>query len=222
MMTTRPHVVMDYFNISTALDDREKHNSNGAGVTAARIDLTLSGNDLLMDTLAVMQRVFAAHAQSLELVLIKSRAVHELAMRLHAAPRALQVGTHIRIHTLSHTPSLSRSGRCRSARAHTHTGRCRSAHTYAYTHFHTLPPSVAQGAAGRRARAHTHTHRALQVGTYTHTHHTHAHTYTHSGRCRLARKFSPTDRSTRPPFSARYARQKGALQESRITLKKAL
>ena len=174
MMTTRPHVVMDYFNISTALDDREKGDSIGAGVTAARIDLTLSGNDLLMDTLAVMQRVLAAHAQSLELVLIKSRAVHELAMRLHAAPRALQVGTHILIHILSHSPSLSRSGRCRvgasaptcthaqgaagrhihththqpRARAHTftHSGRCRSARTSSRTDRSTRPPCSAQSA----------------------------------------------------------------------------
>ena len=94
---------MDYFNISSALEDREP---GGCGVTAARIDLTLSGNDLLMDTLAVMQRAFVAHAGSLEIVLIKSRVVHELAMRLYAAPRALQGGKEILTDRPLHMPAI--------------------------------------------------------------------------------------------------------------------
>ena len=93
MMQATPHVVRDYYNISTALEDDS--DDAPAAPTAARIDLTLSGNDLLMDTLSVMQRVVAAHRGSLELVLIKSRTVHELAMRLYAAPRALQRGPDI-------------------------------------------------------------------------------------------------------------------------------
>jgi hypothetical protein len=103
MMTNRPHVVMDYFNLTTALEDRKPGDED---VTAARIDLTLSGNDLLMDTLSVMQRVLAAHAASLELILIKSRAVHELAMRLYAAPRALQGGPDVVTDRPLHTPAI--------------------------------------------------------------------------------------------------------------------
>jgi len=79
MMTARPHVVINYQDLHTALEDRPP---SALPVTAATIDLTLSGNDLLADTLAVLLRVQAAHRDSLELLIIKSRAVHELAMQV--------------------------------------------------------------------------------------------------------------------------------------------
>jgi hypothetical protein len=103
MLSTQAHVVAHYNDLHTALEDTQPQASP---VTAVTIDLTLSGNDLLMDTLAVMQRAVAAHRNSLELIVIKSRAVHDLAMQVFAANRALQHGSGILQQRPLHRPAI--------------------------------------------------------------------------------------------------------------------
>ena len=141
MMQATPHVVRDYYNISTALEDDS--DDAPAAPTAARIDLTLSGNDLLMDTLSVMQRVVAAHRGSLELVLIKSRTVHELAMRLYAAPRALQRGPDI----LTDRPAWARPAVTLPCLSHAHATSGRESAVRARTRSpsRAMPPCAGAG-----------------------------------------------------------------------------
>ena len=103
MLSMQPHEVAHYDDLHRALEDRPPSTSP---VTAVTIDLTLSGNDLLMDTLAVMQRAIAAHRSSLELVVIKSRAVHDLAMHLYPANRALPYGSSILYERPLHRPAI--------------------------------------------------------------------------------------------------------------------
>jgi len=56
------------------------------------LDMTNCGNDLLMDTLAVLTRIASVHLAELDVLLVKSRAVSELAMKLLPATRAAERG----------------------------------------------------------------------------------------------------------------------------------
>ncbi|KAJ1484280.1 hypothetical protein T484DRAFT_1797476, partial [Baffinella frigidus] len=59
---------------------------------AVTLDMTHLGNDLLIDTLAVVTRIASVHLDTLQVMVVKSRAVSELAMKLLPAKRALERG----------------------------------------------------------------------------------------------------------------------------------